>query len=77
MVVRETTGLVVTGAVLGVAAALAGARYVRGQLFEVAPTDPAAVGAAVLLLGVVAIAAAFLPAQRAVAIDPVAALRME
>ena len=77
MIVREMMAVVAIGAVLGAAAALLAGRYLRTQLFDVAPADPAAVAAAVLLLLVVAVAAAYRPARRAARIDPVVALRME
>ena len=77
MVVRETVVLVAAGATLGTAGALAASRYVSGQLFEVAPGDPASLGAAVVLLVAVTTVAAWLPARRASRIDPVVALRHE
>jgi predicted permease len=77
MVVREVVVLVSFGAALGAAAALAGGRFVRSQLFDVAPGNPAALGAATLLLIAAATAAAYFPARRAMRIDPAVALRME
>ena len=77
MVVRETVALVVAGAALGLVGALAASRYVASQLFDVAPGDPAALGAAVVLLVAVTAAAAWVPARRASRIDPVVALRHE
>lgn len=47
------------------------------MLFGVTPEDPLAFGAVALLLGVVSLLAAFLPARRAARIDPVATLRAE
>jgi predicted permease len=77
MVVRETLGLVVAGAALGTVTALVVGRYIKSQLFGVAPTDPVAISAAVLLLLAVAAAAGYLPARRASRINPVRALRYE
>jgi predicted permease len=77
LVVRETVALVACGLVLGLPAALWTARFVERQLFEIAPRDPVAIGAALLLLVGVAAIAAFLPARRATRLNPVSALRCE
>jgi predicted permease len=77
MVVRNTFTLVLIGAVGGVAVAVALSRWIREQLFGVKPGDPAAIAAAILLLLAVSLAAGYLPARRAVRIDPVRALRIE
>lgn len=71
------TALVVTsiGAVVGLAAALAGGRLLEALLFEVRPTDPVALTGACVVLMMVALAAAYLPARRATRIDPASALR--
>ena len=77
MMVSEGGRLAVVGVVLGSVVALAGARLIRGLLFEVSATDPltfAAVAAA--LLGV-AMLASYLPARRATRVDPMIALRGE
>jgi putative ABC transport system permease protein len=77
MMVSEGGRLAVVGVVLGSVVALAGARLIRGLLFEVSATDPltfAAVAAA--LLGV-ALVASYLPARRATRVDPMVALRGE
>jgi predicted permease len=77
MVVRESLALIVLGAALGTTAALAAGRYVQSQLFGVAPGDPVAIAAAILLLMSVTTAAAYLPARRATRVDPLVALRCE
>jgi predicted permease len=77
MILRETVGLVLFGAGLGTIMALFVSRYVKSQLFGVAPGDPLAVTIAILLLLTVTAAAAYLPARRASRIDPVVALRYE
>ncbi|MGH9307882.1 MAG: FtsX-like permease family protein [Vicinamibacterales bacterium] len=77
MVLRQTLVLVVAGAALGVAASVPTNRLIAGQLFDLMPSDPAALGAAIVLLFIVAAAAAYLPARRASRINPVIALRYE
>lgn len=80
----------ILGWVLGRAAALAGAgiavgfagalgltQLLRGALYGVAPTDPFVLGALVLFLPAVAVAAAFLPALRAARLNPTQALQQE
>jgi putative ABC transport system permease protein len=69
--------VVLIGAGLGLAGALALARVLRNLLFEVAPTDPATFVCVTLLLSAVALLACYLPARRAARIDPMAALRCE
>jgi predicted permease len=77
MMVRETLLLVTIGAALGTLASLAANRYIAGQLFGVTPRDPVAIAAALSVLGVVTLAAAYVPARQASRIDPVRALRAE
>jgi putative ABC transport system permease protein len=68
---------VLVGTALGLAGAVALTRALAGLLFEVSPTDPATFGAVAVLLATVALIACWLPARRAVRVDPVAALRAE
>ena len=67
--------LVAVGAVIGLAGALAGARYVENQLFGVAPRDPLTLVGVCAMLFVVAMAACLIPARRAMRVDPAVALR--
>ena len=71
----EALRMTLGGAVAGVAGALAMSGVVASLLFEVRPTDPAALAGACAVLIVVALAAAYLPARRATRIDPAQALR--
>ncbi|MBX7184888.1 MAG: ABC transporter permease [Vicinamibacteria bacterium] len=77
LVMRESMTLVAAGVVLGLAATLALGRLVASVLFGLAPTDAWTIGGAVLMMGVVAMGAAYLPARRASRVDPMAALRYE
>jgi predicted permease len=80
-VMRLVTGRVLAataaGAAIGVVGALVLSRWIAGLLFGVTPTDPLTLTSVVVLLGVVAFVAAWLPARRATAVDPLAALRIE
>ena len=65
------------GVLVGLIAAAAGAQLMRALLSGVSPLDPAAfLGITIFFLGV-ALLAAFVPARRALRIDPMAALRCE
>jgi ABC-type antimicrobial peptide transport system permease subunit len=69
--------LVGCGIGLGLVAALALGRFLGGLLFGVGPADPWALAAAVLAALVVATPAIWIPARRAVAVDPARVLREE
>src|SRR5256884_9241614 len=78
---REVLGAALSvtsvGAVVGLAAALVSSRLLTTLLFEVSPTDPITLaGVSVVLLGV-GVGAAYVPARRAMRIDPAHALRAE
>jgi putative ABC transport system permease protein len=77
MVLSEGGRLAAAGVVVGSVAAIAGARLIRGLLFEVSATDPLTfAGVAFGLLGV-ALIASYIPARRATRVDPMIALRGE
>jgi putative ABC transport system permease protein len=63
------------GIALGLAAAFALTRLLRSLLYQVSPTDPVVFAAIPLLLLSVAVIATYLPARRAMKINPIAALR--
>jgi ABC-type antimicrobial peptide transport system permease subunit len=77
MILRETGLLLVVGLVAGVALAAMGTRLITSRLFGLAPTDPLAFGAAIVVLAGVALTAAWLPTYRASRVDPLVALRYE
>jgi predicted permease len=77
LVVGDGAKLAFAGIVIGVLGALALTRLMTSLLFEVKPTDPATFAAVVILLSVAALAACYMPARRAVSVDPMVALRHE
>jgi predicted permease len=77
LVLQDTAMLVLTGMAIGVPLALAGSRLLAGQLYGVSAYDPLALSAALMVLTISALLAGYLPARRAVRVDPLAALRVE
>ena len=77
LVVREGMATTAVGLAIGLTAAAALTRFMRGALFGVAPLDLASFAAAPAILAIVAVAACLVPARRAAAIDPAAALRCD
>ena len=77
LVLVEAGRLAGLGALLGVAGAIAGTRFLRGLLFEVQPMDPMTIGGAAVLLIAVAALAAYAPMRRAARVDIVRILRSQ
>jgi putative ABC transport system permease protein len=77
MVIREAALVVGVGVLAGLALAAATSRLAGAQLYGLEPLDRATFGGAVILLFGVAMAAAYLPANRAARTDPTIALRLE
>lgn len=77
LVLREGMLLVAIGLLVGIPLALASTRLLQSFLFGLKSTDPVSLIAVVLLLGMVAAVAGFIPARRASKIDPMVALRYE
>jgi ABC-type antimicrobial peptide transport system permease subunit len=77
MVLREAGIVIGAGLAVGLPTGLALARLVRAQLFQVSPVDIRAAVAAAAVVSATALVAGFLPARRAMRIDPMKALRWE
>ena len=77
LVLRQGLGVALVGLVLGLIGALGLSRLLSVVLYDVSPTDPLALAAAVGILGGVAAIACLIPAVRATRVNPVEALRSE
>jgi ABC-type antimicrobial peptide transport system permease subunit len=77
MIMRQTLALILTGACIGLPAAIASARLVSSLLFDLKPGDPGAIMTVILVLGITTLAAGYLPARQASKVDPMVALRCE
>jgi putative ABC transport system permease protein len=77
LVLGQGLKLALVGAAMGIAGALALTRLMQGLLFQVSPTDPVTFISVTALLTIVALAASYLPARRAMRVDPMIALRYE
>jgi ABC-type antimicrobial peptide transport system permease subunit len=77
LVLRQGLALVGIGLALGLAGAFAASRLLTSMLFEVKPNDPLTYSGVAALLGIVALAASYIPARRAARIDPLVALRQK
>jgi len=77
MVLRQGLGLAMAGAALGLVGSVIVSHLMAGLLYGVRPTDPVTfVGVAILLIGI-ALLACYIPARRAMRVDPIIALRYE
>jgi predicted permease len=77
LIVREVLMLAGSAVLVTIPLAIAGSAAVRSQLFDVSIADPLIYGAGILVIGVVATLAGFIPAQRAASVNPTEALRGE
>ncbi len=76
-VVSRGMGPVAIGLVIGAGGALAAGRWLRGQLFNVPPTDVLTFAGVAVCLTAAAVVACLVPATRAMRVDPIVALRAE
>ena len=76
-VLKDGAQMTLAGIILGMAGAFALTRLMRSMLFGVKPTDPLTFVAVAFLLCAVAMLACYVPAHRAMKVDPIEALRHE
>jgi predicted permease len=76
-VLRQVLMLAVAGVLLGIPAALGMGQLIESLLFGLAPRDPATIAAAAVVLLAIATLAGYVPAIRALRVDPVVALRAD
>ena len=77
LIVRNVAWVVAIGVSLGLAGALTAAGSMRSLLFGIEPWDPLSQTATIVALGLVAVAAAWIPTRRAMRVDPATVLRTE
>ena len=77
LVVGQGMVLATCGAMVGIGVALGMTRYLNSMLYDLPANDPATIVAVVILLTLVAVVACYIPARRALRVDPVIALRYE
>ncbi len=77
MTVRENLLMAVAGSIIGIAGAALGLRVLDSLLFGLSPSDTVNLVTAALILVLVSLAAAIVPARRAASVDPLVALRYE
>ncbi len=77
LVMRDVFAILLAGLAAGIAVSLATAQVLQKMLFGLAPRDPVTLTAAALLFSAVALIAGYLPARRAMRVDPMVALRYE
>jgi putative ABC transport system permease protein len=77
LIARQALLLALIGSVIGIVGALSLARLMASQLYGVRPTDPVTFISVAALLMIVSLAASYIPARRAMRVDPMVALRYE
>jgi ABC-type antimicrobial peptide transport system permease subunit len=77
LIVRQGIALAIVGAAAGIGVALGVTRYWNSMLYAVHPFDPVTFVGVAILLTFVALAACYIPARRAMRVDPMVALRHE
>lgn len=77
LILGEGFAMALIGLVVGGLAAIPLSQLLKGLLFGIEPADPPTIAASAVVLVAVALGAAWIPAQRATAVDPMTALRSE
>jgi putative ABC transport system permease protein len=77
LIVRFGLGLIAAGLVIGLAVSFATNRLLTAQLWNTSPTDPLTFTVVVLLITTIGVLACWVPARRAVGVQPMIALRHE
>jgi putative ABC transport system permease protein len=75
LVVGQGVTLAAVGVVIGIVAALGVTQFIKTLLYNVTASDPLSFSVVAVFLGVVAIVASYVPARRAMRVDPIIALR--
>ncbi|MHC4625214.1 MAG: FtsX-like permease family protein [Planctomycetota bacterium] len=77
LVLRQNGVSTLVGLILGILLAVGLTSLIRGALYGISPMDPVSIAATVILLTTTSLLAGYVPARRAVRIDPMEALRLE
>jgi putative ABC transport system permease protein len=77
MILRQSVTLVIVGLVIGLVASFAATRLLKSLLYGVGTTDVGTYALVVFVLGAAALLASYIPARRAMRVDPMVALRHE
>ncbi|HEV3410751.1 MAG TPA: ABC transporter permease [Chthoniobacterales bacterium] len=77
LILHQSFILVSLGVVVGIVAAVGGARVLQAFLYGISATDFLTYGGVIFLLGAAALLASYIPARRAMRVDPIVALRLE
>jgi ABC-type antimicrobial peptide transport system permease subunit len=77
LVLRGAFMQILIGLMIGIPVSIACGRLIAAQLYQVKSWDPLVLTASVIALGICALVASIIPAQRAASINPVDALRTE
>jgi putative ABC transport system permease protein len=77
LVLKQTAWLAVAGAVIGIFLSVTSSRFLGSLIYGVRRTDPLTFAVVIALLAALALAASYIPARRAMRVDPILALRDE